>query len=62
MAGSEEQTPAMSTKDLVKLIRAVGRHPIERDTLYHVVEDYKDVVFDDDNEFKGYLSLPVVNQ
>jgi aminodeoxyfutalosine synthase len=61
MAGSEEQNPAMSTQDLVKLIRAVGRKPIERDTLYNVVTDYTDVVFESDNEFKGYLSLPVVN-
>jgi aminodeoxyfutalosine synthase len=61
MAGSEEQNPAMSTQDLVKLIRAVGRKPIERDTLYNVVTDFTDVVFESDNEFKGYLSLPVVN-
>ncbi|HET6244003.1 MAG: aminofutalosine synthase MqnE [Bacteroidetes bacterium] len=40
MAGSEEQTPAMSTKDLVQLIKDNGRHPIERDTLYNVVTDY----------------------
>lgn len=60
MAGSEEQNPALSTKDLVTLIRRVGRHPIERDTLYNVVMDYKDHVFEDDKQFKGYLSLPVV--
>ncbi len=62
MAGSEEQNPAMSTKDLVKLIRQVDRHPIERDTLYNVVTDFKDHVFEDDNQYKGYLSLPVVNK
>lgn len=61
MAGSEEQTPTMSTEDLVKLIRAVGRQPIERDTLYNVITDYTDVVFDDDHLYKGYLSLPVIN-
>lgn len=61
MAGSEEQNPAMSTQDLVKLIRAVGRKPIERDTMYNVVTDFTDVVFESDNEFKCYLSLPVVN-
>jgi aminodeoxyfutalosine synthase len=60
MAGSEEQNPAMSTEDLVKMIKAVGRKPIERDTLYNVVQDYTDTVFESDNEFKGYLSLPVV--
>ncbi len=61
MAGSEEQSPKLSTEQLVKLIRAVERHPIERDTLYNTVTDFKDVVFEDDNQFKGYVQLPVVN-
>ncbi len=61
MAGSEEQNPAMSTKDLVKLIIAVDRKAIERDTLYNVITDYTDHVFEDDNQFRGYVSLPVVN-
>ncbi len=62
MSGSEEQSPAMSTYDLVNLIKRVGKHPIERDTLYNVVQDYKDVEFEEDKHFKGYLSLPVVNK
>ena len=45
MAGSEEQTPAMSTEELVTLIKQVNRKPIERDTLYKVVKDYSDVDF-----------------
>lgn len=61
MAGAEEQTPALSTEDLVQIIRRVGRKPIERDTLYNVVKDYTDVVFEDDTKFKGYLALPVLN-
>lgn len=61
MAGSEEQSPSLSTEELVKLIRRVGRKPIERDTLYNVVKDYTDEVFEDDKLFKGYVSLPVVN-
>jgi len=61
MAGSEEQTPALSTEQLVTMIRRVGRVPIERDTLYNVLQDYSDVVFDDDIEYKGYLSLPVLS-
>ncbi|RPD46636.1 aminofutalosine synthase MqnE [Paracnuella aquatica] len=40
MAGSEEQTPAMSTEEIVTLIRQVGRQPIERDTLYNVVQAF----------------------
>ncbi|MFN8244968.1 MAG: aminofutalosine synthase MqnE [Ferruginibacter sp.] len=40
MAGSEEQTPTMSTEELITLIRQVRRQPVERDTLYGVVKDY----------------------
>jgi aminodeoxyfutalosine synthase len=61
MAGSEEQHPALSTRDLVKMIRAVNRKPIERDTLYNVVTDFTDMEFEEDKEFRGYLALPVVN-
>jgi aminodeoxyfutalosine synthase len=59
MAGGE-QNPALSTEQLVKMIRSVGRHPIERGTLYDVVEDFKDVEFADDKQYRGYTSLPVV--
>lgn len=61
MAGSEEQNPALSTRDLVNLIRRVGREPIERDTLYNVIKDYTDVEFEEDKQFRGYYQLPVVN-
>lgn len=61
MAGAEEQNPAMSTRDLVKLIEAVGKQPIERDTLYNTLQDYTGHVFEEDEQFKGYVSLPVVN-
>ncbi|MCW3110014.1 MAG: mqnE, partial [Segetibacter sp.] len=40
MAGSEEQTPAMSTNELVTLIKQVRREPVERDTLYNVIKNY----------------------
>src|SRR6476620_10330592 len=43
MAGSEEQTPAMSTADLVALIKQVKREPVERDTLYNEIKNYKDM-------------------
>ena len=46
MAGSEEQNPAMSTEQLVSLIKQVNRTPIERDTLYNVITDYSKVAFD----------------
>ncbi|HRD57809.1 MAG TPA: aminofutalosine synthase MqnE [Ferruginibacter sp.] len=40
MAGSEEQTPTMTTEELVTLINQVKRKPVERDTLYNVIKDY----------------------
>lgn len=43
MAGSEEQHPAMSTAELVTLIKQVKRKPVERDTLYNEVRDYSEV-------------------
>ncbi|HTN00077.1 MAG TPA: aminofutalosine synthase MqnE [Pedobacter sp.] len=60
MAGAEEQNPAMSTQELVNLIKQVGRKPIERDTLYHVVTDYSDVIFEDEVK-PQYYKLPVIN-
>jgi aminodeoxyfutalosine synthase len=61
MAGSEEQTPSLSTRDLVNLIKAVGKHPLERDTLYNILQDYTNETFKEDEVIKGYVSLPVVN-
>ena len=40
MAGSEEQTPTMSTAELVRLIKQVKREPIERGTLYNEIKNY----------------------
>ncbi len=40
MAGSEEQSPSMTTEELVALIKQVGREAVERDTLYNVVKKY----------------------
>jgi aminodeoxyfutalosine synthase len=60
MAGAEEQHPALSTRELVDMIRKVGRKPLERDTLYQVLHDYSDTVFEEDKIWKGYLDLPVV--
>ncbi|MEI6582365.1 MAG: aminofutalosine synthase MqnE [Chitinophagia bacterium] len=46
MAGSEEQSPTMTTAELVQLIRSAGRTPIERGTLYNVVKDYSTVALE----------------
>ncbi|HQQ95048.1 MAG TPA: aminofutalosine synthase MqnE [Bacteroidia bacterium] len=43
MAGAEEQNPRMSTLELVELIKAVGRIPVERNTLYGLVKEYSRV-------------------
>ena len=42
MAGAEEQHPVMTTSEIVSLIKAVGYHPVERDTLYNVIQDYQE--------------------
>jgi aminodeoxyfutalosine synthase len=60
MAGSEEQHPGMSTKQLVELIKTVGRYPIERDTLYNVVTDYNDFQFPEEVK-PSFYKLPVIN-
>jgi aminodeoxyfutalosine synthase len=59
MAGSEEQHPGMSTRQLVELIKNVGRHPVERDTLYNVVTDYQNFQFPEAVKPQFY-KLPVV--
>jgi aminodeoxyfutalosine synthase len=40
MAGSEEQNPAMTTEEIVALIKQVNRQPIERDTLYNTIQAF----------------------
>lgn len=62
MAGSEEQNPVLTTQQLVDMIRRVGRRAIERDTLYNVLNDFTDTVFEEDKQFRGYYELPVVSQ
>lgn len=50
MAGSEEQTPSMSTAQLVTLIKQAHRRPVERGTLYNVIRDYSSM---DTSEIEG---------
>ena len=40
MAGSEDQTPKLSTEELVDLIKEARRVPVERDTLYNIIKVY----------------------
>ena len=48
MAGAEEQNPSLSTQQLVELIKQARRHPIERDTVYNILKDYKDYDFSEE--------------
>ncbi len=40
MAGAEETNPSLTTEELVKMIKAVGRSAVERDTLYGVINEW----------------------
>ncbi len=44
MAGAEEQKPSLSTEELCDMIHAVGRIPVERDTLYNEIKVYEEAV------------------
>lgn len=62
MAGSEEQNPSLTTREIVNLIKAVGRHPIERDSLYNVLTDYLIVNPPDETEAPQFIELPVLHK
>ncbi len=59
MAGAEDQHPQLNTKQLVEMIKEVRRHPIERGTLYDVIKDYQDHIFEPETDV--FLTLPVLN-
>jgi aminodeoxyfutalosine synthase len=40
MAGAEEKNPSMTTEQLVELIKQSNRTPIERDTLYGIIQQW----------------------
>ncbi len=42
MAGSEEQTPTMTTEELVTLIKQAKRTAVERDTLYNTINIFNE--------------------
>jgi len=50
MAGSEEQTPAMSTLQLIHLIQSAGFTPLERDSVYNVLHNYSVETFNPEEE------------
>ncbi len=53
MAGSEEQTPSMTTQQLVTLIKQAKRIPVERDTLYNIIKDYS---LNEEKEFDASMN------
>ena len=55
MAGAEEQSPSMTTAQLVTLIKQAKRKPVERDTLYNVIRDYSEI------DIKEIESNPLLN-
>ncbi len=61
MAGSEEQNPAMSLNQLIKLIRDVNRIPIERDSIYNEIKVYDEQNYTILPEINTYKALPVVS-
>lgn len=40
MAGSEEDKPAMSTKEICQLISEAGYKPVERDSMYNTIKEW----------------------
>ena len=42
LAGAEEQNPSMTTSQLIGIIKDAGKHPVERDTLYNIIQDYSE--------------------
>jgi aminodeoxyfutalosine synthase len=40
MAGAEDRNPALSTTELVAMIRSAGYNPVERDTIYRTVKEW----------------------
>ncbi len=58
MAGSEEQSPSMTTADLVMLIQNVGRTAIERDSLYNELKVFSKEEMIQEAK-KSYYQLPV---
>ncbi len=40
MAGAEEQNPAMSTEEIIHLIKNANFVPVERDSVYNIIKEY----------------------
>lgn len=58
MAGSQEQSPSMTTAELVMLIQNVGRTAIERDSVYNELKQFSKEEMLQESK-KSYYQLPV---
>jgi aminodeoxyfutalosine synthase len=58
MAGSQEQSPSMTTTELVMLIQNVGRTAIERDSVYNELKQFSKEEMMQESK-KSYYQLPV---
>ena len=61
MAGAEEQSPVMTTRQICELILAAGKQPVERDTLYNHIKSYSHESLDAESGVDGFIGLPVAN-
>lgn len=61
MAGAEEQSPVMSTKEICELILTAGKIPVERDTLYNTIKNYANVDLDAEFGVESFVNLPIIN-
>ena len=61
MAGAEEQSPVLTTKEICALILAAGKIPVERDTLYNTIRNYENVDLDAEFGIDHHISLNVLN-
>ena len=61
MAGAEEQSPVMTTRQICELILAAGKQPVERDTLYNHIKSYSHESLDAEFGVDGVIGLPVAN-
>ncbi|HMZ90125.1 MAG TPA: aminofutalosine synthase MqnE [Chitinophagales bacterium] len=61
MAGAEEQSPVMTTRQICELILAAGKQPVERDTLYNHIKSYSHESLDAEFGVDGFIGLPVAN-
>ncbi|MFN8280467.1 MAG: CofH family radical SAM protein [Saprospiraceae bacterium] len=60
MAGAEEQSPSMTTDEMIDLIRSVHMLPVERDSLYGILRDFRDYTTSTAVSWRGYTGLPVI--